>query len=332
MRIGAMDLDARVLVIAEIGNNHEGDAAAAEQMVREAAAAGADAVKLQVFRTELFTAPADPDRFARLRGFELAPETVVHLHDVAREVGVLFIATPLDLPSAELLKPLVDAYKIASSDSLFFPLLERVAASGKPVIVSAGLADAARMERSVAVLRAHGADDRIVVLHCTTAYPAPPEHANLASISFLRERLGVPIGYSDHTLGIEVCRLAVAAGAVVVEKHFTLDKQTSDFRDHQLSADPAELRALVDAVRAVEVIRGTPGKPVHAEELALEQAVTRSIVAGRDLEAGTELSFADLAWTRPAGGLAPGQEDQLLSRRLAVARALGERIGPEDLA
>lgn len=332
MRIGPVDLDERVLVIAEIGNNHEGDPAAAERMIREAAAAGADAVKLQVFRTELFTAPTDPARFARLRGFELSPEAVTRLHGVAREAGVLFVATPLDLESAALLAPLVDAFKIASSDSLFYPLLEAVARSGRPVIVSAGLAHAERIERSVAHLRAHGADGRIVVLHCTTAYPAPAEHANLASIGWLRERLGVPVGYSDHTLGIDVCALAVAAGAVALEKHFTLDKATSDFRDHQLSADPPQLRALVARVREVEAIRGRPGKPVHPEELELAEAVGRSIVAGRDLAAGTVLRFEDLAWTRPAGGLPPGQEDRVVGRRLAVARAQGERIGPEDVA
>jgi sialic acid synthase SpsE len=331
MRIGNVGLDERVLVIAEIGNNHEGDPVAAERMVREAAAAGADAVKLQVFRTELFTAPTDPARFARMQGFELSREVVRHLHDVAREVGVLFVATPLDLDSAAFLAPLVDAFKVASSDNLFFPLLEAVAASGKPVIVSAGLADAERMERSVAVLREHGADGRILVLHCTTAYPAPPEHANLASIAYLRERLGVPVGYSDHTLGIEVCELAVAAGAVALEKHFTLDKQTSDFRDHQLSADPPELRALVERVRFVEAVRGRPGKLVHPEELALAEAVGRSIVAGHDLAAGTVLAREDLAWTRPAGGLAPGQEDLVVGRRLVSARALGERIGVEDV-
>lgn len=332
MRIGTVDLDERVLVIAEIGNNHEGDVEAAEQMVRDAAAAGADAVKLQVFRTELFTAPADPARFARLKSFELPPDAVVRLHDVARDVGVGFIATPLDLPSADLLEPLVDAFKIASSDSLFLPLLHRVAASSKPVIVSAGLADAQRITRSVAELRTHGADGRIVVLHCTTAYPAPPEHANLASIAWLREQLNVPIGYSDHTLGVDVCALAVAAGAVALEKHFTLDKQTSDFRDHQLSADPTEFAQLVERVRAVEAVRGRPGKPVHPEELELATAVGRSIVAGRDLDAGTVLTFADLAWTRPAGGLPPGAEDQLIGRRLTVARPLGERLDPQDVS
>jgi sialic acid synthase SpsE len=331
MRIGSVDLDEHVLVIAEIGNNHEGDPAVAERMVREAAAAGADAVKLQVFRTELFTSPDDAARFERLRSFELSREAVLRLHDVAREVGVLFIATPLDLDSAAFLEPLVDAFKIASSDNLFFPLLEAAAGSGKPVVVSVGLSDAERAERSVSFLRRHGADGRLLVLHCTTSYPAAPEHANLASIGYLRDRLACPVGYSDHTLGTEVCELAVAAGAEALEKHFTLDKQTSDFRDHQLAADPPELRRLVERVRAIEIVRGRSGKPVHPEEEALADAVGRSIVARRDLPPQTELTWSDLAWTRPAGGLAPGDEDRVLGRRLAVARRQGERILPGDV-
>ena len=332
MEIGGVDLDERVLVVAEVGNNHEGDVGAAEEMIRTAAAAGADAVKLQVFRTELFTAPEDGARFERLRSFELSRAEVTHLHDVARDVGVAFLATPLDLESASFLEPLVDAFKIASGDNLFLPLLRHVAASGRPVVVSAGLSDEARITRSVDFLREHGAQGRVAALQCTTSYPAPPETANLASIGWLGERLGCPVGYSDHTLGNDVCVLAVAAGARIIEKHYTLDHETSDFRDHQLSADPQQLAELVVGVRKAERVRGRAGKPVHPEELALAEAVGRSIAAGRDLPAGTELTPGDLAWVRPAGGWAPGEEDRVVGRRVVVPLSRGERIRPEHLA
>lgn len=335
MEIGRIDLDRRVLVVAEIGNNHEGDSDTAHRLVRAAADAGADAVKLQTFRTEHFASPSDPERFERLRSFELDRADIESLQRLASSLGLLFVSTPLDLDSAAFLEPLVDAYKIASADNLFYPLLELVAATGKPVIVSAGLSSTERIERSVAFLRrqwsAAGLEERLAVLHCVSSYPAPPESVNLASIGFLREQLGCPVGYSDHTLGIEVCELAVAAGARVVEKHFTLDKQASDFRDHQLSADPDDLRQLVERIRRVEEIVGSPGKAVQPAEAELEPLVARSLVAAADLPAGHVLERCDLAWTRPGGGLAPGEEGRVLGKALLAARHLGERILPGDV-
>lgn len=328
MRIGEFDTDERVLVVAEIGNNHEGDADAARELVRRAAECGADAVKLQTFRTDLFVRPADRERYERMRRFELAPELVEELGELARSFGVLFVSTPLDLESAELLEPLVDAFKIASGDNDFVPLLERVAASGKPVILSTGLSDLEGVERAAG----HFAGSELAVLQCTSAYPAPPEEANLAAIPMLAGRLGCTVGYSDHTLGVEACAAAVAAGARVIEKHFTLDKEASDFRDHKLSADPPELEELVARVRRAEALRGTPEKSMQPSEEALAVAARRAIVAAKDLPEGHEIGRADLTWLRPADGLAPGEESRLVGRTLTRAVAAGETVVPEDTA
>ena len=328
MRIGEFDTAERVLVIAELGNNHEGDRDDAIELVRRAADCGADAIKLQTFRTELFVRPQDRERYERMSRFELAPEVVQELADLARSLGLLFISTPLDLESAAMLEPLVDAYKIASGDNDFVPLLERVAASGKPAILSTGLSDLEGVERAAA----HFDGRELAVLQCTSAYPAPAEEANLAAIGLLAERLGRTIGYSDHTLGIDACLAAVAAGARLLEKHFTLDKEKSDFRDHSLSADPPELRELVDGVRRVEALLGRAEKRVQPSEADLTVAARRAIVAATDLAEGEVIAIEQLSWLRPADGLPPGEEARLVGRTLTRAVAAGEPIREEDTA
>jgi N,N'-diacetyllegionaminate synthase len=326
MRIGSFDTSERVLVVAEIGNNHEGDADVARELVRRAAEAGAHAVKLQTFHTPRFVRARDSARFEQLSGYELEPALVEELAEIARSLGLLFMSTPLDLDSVDLLEPLVDAYKIASGDNDFFPLLERVAATGKPAIVSTGLVD---VDGARAAVEALGGD--VAVLHAITAYPAPPDEVNLAAIPTLARELGVTVGYSDHTLGNDACVAAVALGARIVEKHFTLDHDQSDFRDHKLSAEPDELRDLVERVALAETLLGDARKAVQRTEAELAPAVRRSIAAQRDLPRGHVIELADLDWLRPRDGLAPGQETLLIGRPLRRDVPAGESILAEDV-
>ena len=329
MRIGSLDSDERVVVVAEVGNNHEGDVELACELVERCAEAGADAIKLQVFAAERFVRPADTDRLAQLARFELSHTEVERVAALARERGLAFVATPLDLESVTFLEPLVDAFKIASGDNDFVQLLDSVAATGKPAIVSTGLTDLAGARDARDRLARGGAD--IAVLHCVSAYPASEESANLAAIGLLLNELGGTVGYSDHVLGIDASVAAAAAGARLIEKHVTLDHEQSDFRDHQLSAEPAELAELVERVRAVERLLGRPAEEVQSEEEPLTTAARRSIVAARDLPAGHPLDAADLAWMRPRDGLKPGEEDQLVGRRLKRAVGAGETLLPEAL-
>lgn len=335
MKIGGFDTDRRVLVIAEIGNNHEGNVDTALQLVRAAAEAGADAVKFQTFRTHQFVRRADAERFARLQSFELPPDAWQDLARRARDRGLLFLSTPLDLGSADLLRDLVDAFKIASGDLTFFPLIERVAAFRKPILFSTGLADLPSVERALHCAEKAGAGlggpGEVAVLHCVSSYPTPPEEANLLSIPTLAERFHCTVGYSDHVPGIEAAVAAVALGARVLEKHFTLDKNYSSFRDHSLSADPEDLKALVRRVREVERMRGRPGKEALPSEAGSVSAFRRSIVAGRDLSAGHALAWEDLAWLRPAGGMNPGEEGQLLGRRLVRDVSVGDGLSLADV-
>ncbi|MBG0776954.1 MAG: N-acetylneuraminate synthase family protein [Desulfovibrionaceae bacterium] len=334
MRIGSFDTRDRVLVIAEIGNNHEGDLALAKELIHAAAGSGADAVKFQTIVPRKFVAPDQTARLAMMERFSFSPDQFAELAEEAGRAGTMFLSTPFDLGSVQMLAPLVPAYKIASGDNTFYPLMEAVAATGKPIILSCGLAgieDVLRArERIQAVWNAKGVAGELAALHCVASYPTPFEEANLLAIKAL-EAAASTVGYSDHTLGIEAAVLAVAVGARILEKHFTLDHEHSDFRDHQLSATPDELALLVRRVREAESALGAASKEPQACEKGNTAAMRRSIVAGADLAAGAVLSMDDLCWVRPGGGLAPGEEGLLLGKRLKAARSMGQRILAEDV-
>ena len=336
MKLGTFDVGRRVLVIAEIGNNHEGNFAAAQELLGRAAEAGADAVKFQTFIPELFVSGADAARLKRLQGFKLSQEQFARLGSQAKDLGVTFFSTPLDLTSARFLDTIQPMFKIASGDNTFFPLIEAVASFAKPMIVSTGFADMAQLDRVHALVRSTwaraGVDPGLAFLHCVGCYPVPPEQANLAVIAALRARFAdCIVGYSDHTIGVRAATYAVAAGARIVEKHFTLDKSYSDFRDHQLSADPKDLRALVDAIREAEVLLGGGEKKPTACELQSLDAVRRSIAAARDLPANHLVTAEDLIWVRPGTGLKPGQESAVVGRRTQRALKQGDLIRAEDV-
>jgi N,N'-diacetyllegionaminate synthase len=331
MRIAAHDLAEKILVVAEIGNNHEGNFEVACRMLDAAADAGVDAVKFQTFQTRLFTSQADPARFERLSKFELSQDQFAQLERRARARGLIFLSTPLDLVSARFLEPLVDVLKVASGDNDFWPLIAQICATGKPLIISTGLADLAHVARVADFVRAAGAGDRLAFLHCVCAYPAPPGEVNLRAIPRMAAELGVPVGWSDHTLGPDACLAAAAIGARIIEKHFTLDKNFSSFRDHQLSADPAEMRLIVDGVRRVEQLLGMPEKRIQPSEEANQRAARRSIAAAAPLARGHRIRAEDLIWVRPAIALPPGNESRLIGRALCRDVAAGEAIAERDV-
>jgi sialic acid synthase SpsE len=335
MHIGGFNLDEKVLVVAEIGNNHEGNLEVAKTLVRQAAACGVDAVKFQTFQTRYFVRRQDRARYERLQQFELPYSAWEELYKVTKDLGLLFFSTPLDLESARFLEDLVDCYKIASGDNNFYPLLEQVCQTGKDIILSSGISDLDQVQQSRRYIEDHwsrqGLQPGLAILHCVSSYPVPAEQANLAAIPYMRSTLGCPIGYSDHTLGLTACIIAMALGAQIIEKHFTLDKNYSDFRDHQLSADPKELKELVTLATLVPRMVGKPEKIVQPCEAEMVAAIRRSIVAGADLAPGHCLTRDDLLWLRPGTGLAPGEENLLLGRTLKRAMTSGEPFSLDDL-
>jgi sialic acid synthase SpsE len=336
MRIGSHDTTQKVIVVAEIGNNHEGDFAVARKLIDLAGATGVDAVKFQTARADLFISPADADRRKRFASYEFSAAQWTQLSAQARSRGLVFMSTPLDLVSLEMLTPLVDAVKIASGDVTFAPLLDAAAATRKPLVLSSGASSVDEVAAAVARVRAQwtrvGHDGDLAVLHCVSAYPTPPHEAQLRAIPVLADRLEVTVGYSDHVAGIDAAVAAVALGARVIEKHFTLDKNYSAFRDHQLSADPADMRALVERVRAIEPMLGDGVKAIQPSERANQSAIRRSIAAASDLPSGHVLGSADLIWIRPGTGLAPGQEHLLIGRALVRDVRAGTPLSPSDVA
>lgn len=335
MKIGNLDLSKEILLVAEIGNNHEGNLHAARALVQAAADCGVRAVKFQTFRTEHYVSQADVTRFQRLKSFELTPEQFADLSHLAHDLGILFISTPFDLRSVEVLFPLVDSFKIASGDNNFYPLIDQIAQTAKPVIISSGVSDFSQIEQTVAYIHKAWQRNRhegeLAVLHCVSSYPVPPEQANLRSIPFLIERLSCTIGYSDHTIGVDAGPIAVALGARIIEKHFTLDKHYSDFRDHRVSADPPEMRELVRRIDVVTAMLGTYGKSVQPCEEPMVSLTRRSIAAARDLPAGHRLDWSDLTWIRPSGALPPGQERELIGKTLKAPVRFGDFLRTSDV-
>jgi N,N'-diacetyllegionaminate synthase len=304
----------------------------AQEMIGRAAEAGVDAVKFQTFLPELFVSRVDTERLNRLRDFQLTFSQFEALAQQAHSKGIIFFSTPLDLESAHFLNGIQPLFKIASGDNTFIPLIETVAGFGKPTLISTGLADLALVDQLHAIWLQQAAITDLAFLHCVASYPVPLDQANLGAIKLLQHRYpDITAGYSDHTLGIDAATYAVAAGARIIEKHFTLDKQHSDFRDHQLSADQPEMTELVKAVRQVEAMLGSGEKVSQPCEESLTILARRSIAVKRDVPVNHKLEWEDLCWVRPGSGIPVGQEETVLGRVTNQALQLGQLIQLEDL-
>lgn len=335
MKIGTIDTTQKVFIIAEIGNNHEGDFSVAVDMIQSAAKSGADAVKFQTIIPEELVKHTETERIARLRKFQFSFEQYEQLSAVARESGVIFFSTPFDLKGAEFLNSIQPVFKIASGDNDFIPLIEKVLRFGKPVIISTGMAETLQMKK-IQALAEHIKSDflqdpGLAFLHCVTSYPTPADQAGLSNIQRLRSEFpGVTIGYSDHTLGIKAPVYAVAAGARIIEKHFTLDNQYSDFRDHQLSANPQDFKQMVEDIRELERMFGD-GSEIQPCESDFLVAARRSMVLNRDLATGETIQFDDLSWLRPGDGLSPGNEHLVVGKKVIKNTPKGTTLSLSDI-
>ncbi len=316
MKIANINTDDKVFIIAEIGNNHEGNVEVAKRMIQAAANSGVDAVKFQTIRAQHLIQSIDKNRFDTLKSFELTFNDYINLSEVARNEGVKFLSTPFDIEAASFLNDYVPAFKIASGDNNFYPLLEKIAGFGKPIIMSTGLADLTQIrvtkEKIEKVWEEKKINSEIAFLHCVSSYPTPPGEANLNKIKLLKEKFSFCIGYSDHTIGILAAISSVALGSRIIEKHFTIDKTFSSFRDHSLSADPEEMKILVKHVRDIELMIGNDKKVISKSESINSTASRRSIAVNKNITAGNKIKKADLCWLRPGVGIQPGLEDQVI--------------------
>lgn len=318
----------RTLIIAEAGVNHNGELALARQLIDVAADAGADLVKFQTFTANNVvivhakkaiyqTESTDPSesQHTMLRKLELTREMHVALIAHCQSRGIQFFSTGFDGKSIDLLVELgQDRFKIPSGEITNLPYLRHVGRYGKPVILSTGMATLDEIEAALALLEQAGTPrDRITVLHCTTEYPTPMTDVNLRAMLTIRDTFGVAVGYSDHTPGIEVAIAAVALGATVIEKHLTLDRNLPG-PDHKASLEPAELKAMVVAIRNIEIALGDGVKRPSTSEAKNIPVVRRSLVAARVIHAGELFSESNLAVKRPGTGVSPMRWDEVLGR------------------
>ena len=302
-------------IIAEIGFNHGGDLGLALDMIAAAAAAGVDAVKFQTFRANRLTLESSP-HFSVIKSGELGEAEHRQLAEAARAHGVDFLSTPFCTDSASMLDGIgVPAFKVASMDVDDLPLLRHIAGLGKPILLSTGMSTLAEIGDAVAAIRQAGNED-IVLLHCMSLYPTPLDAAHLRGLVPLAEAFGLPVGYSDHVLGNAAALAAATLGAVVIEKHFTSDRSLPG-PDHAMSADTAEMAALVRAIREAEMALGRACLDATRPDRAHAEAFRRSIYASCAIPKGATITAAMLKYVRPGGGLSPALADRVIG---AVAR------------
>ena len=306
----------RTLIIAEAGVNHNGSLEMAKKLVDTAYECGADIVKFQTAKLDSLVSKSadiadyqkkntgvDESQKDMLKKLLLSFREFAELADYCKKVGIIFLSTPFDIESIHFLNDRQDLWKIPSAEITNYPYLVEIAKTGKKVILSTGMAEVNEIQAALDVLKTNGTKD-ITILHCTTEYPAPIKDVNLNVMNTLRGNFGFPVGYSDHTQGIEVALAAVALGAEVIEKHFTLDKNLPG-PDHKASLEPYELKAMVDGIRKIELALGSAVKQPSVEEFKNREVARKSIVAKTTIKAGELLTEENITAKRPGIGISP---------------------------
>jgi len=316
----------RVFIIAEAGVNHNGDITLAKKLIDAASEAGADAVKFQTFKAENLvsknaskaeyqknTTDANESQFEMIKKLELDLQTHRELIAYSKEKNILFLSTPFDLESVDMLHNLgLEIFKIPSGELTNLPYLRKIGALNKQVILSTGMANMDEIADAISLLHSSGTKkESITVLHANTEYPTPMEDVNLKAMLSIRDTFNVACGYSDHTLGIEVDIAAVALGASCIEKHFTLDK-TMQGPDHKASLEPHELIAMVKAIRNIEKALGDGVKKPSKSETANIKIARKSIVAKTDIKKGAIFSEENITVKRPGNGISPMKWDEIM--------------------
>ena len=315
-----------VFIIAEAGVNHNGSLENARKLVLAAKEAGADAVKFQTFKTEnLVTVDAekakyqkettdDGSQFEMLKKLELSYDEFIEVKEFCDEQGIKFISTAFDLDSVDFLYSLgMDLWKIPSGEITNYPYLEKIAKYNQPMILSTGMASFEEIREAKDLIRKYN-DNELVILHCTTAYPTELEDVNLKVMEEIKKEFNVNIGYSDHTIGIDVPIASTAMGATVIEKHFTLDKEMEG-PDHRASLDPEELKTMVKSIRNVQIALGDGIKEMSEVELQNKKVARKSLVAKTDIKEGDIFTEENLTIKRPGTGISPMKWLELLGTR-----------------
>lgn len=335
-----------VIVIAEAGVNHNGSIEIAKQLVDKAAEAGADFIKFQTFKSEKLVSKyarqadyqrrnigkkSDDSQLSMLKKLELSEEDHLELMDYCQKKGIKFFSTAFDLESIDYLHSLnLGLWKIPSGEITNYPYIKKIAGYGEPVILSTGMCELSDIKAAYKVLANNGIrKEQITILHCNTEYPTPYEDVNLRAMTTLKDEFKVEVGYSDHTKGIEVPIAAVALGATVIEKHFTLDRNMEG-PDHKASLEPDELKAMVSAIRHIEQALGSGHKTVSESERKNITIARKSIVAACDIKAGEIFTEENLTVKRPGNGISPMKWEEVIGLKAIRNFAEDEIIEVED--
>lgn len=319
-------------IIAEVGINHEGSVETCARLIEGAARAGADAVKLQTVVADENYAPGTEshDLFSKA---ELSRDETAQMFALARQLGLDIFTTAADFPTLEWIESLDPcAYKISSGLLTSLPVIRWIARTGRPVLMSTGMATIDDIDTAMQTARDAGAAE-IALFQCTSLYPAPLDSLNLGAIQWLADRFSVPVGFSDHSLGTEAPAFAVAAGATMIEKHLSLDPARPGF-DHPVSLNPEDFKIMVDGIRQVEAMMGVAGKPRGDGATENARKFNRTLAARRDLNAGQVIQADDIAIMRLApghGGLAPADFDEVIGKTLKVSRSHYDPIRQDDI-
>lgn len=320
----------RTLIIAEAGVNHNGSLELAKKLIDVAVDAGVDYVKFQTFKAlnlasknaekasyqKKNTNNSEESQLEMLKKLELSKEMHFALIDYCNEKGIKFLSTGFDLESIAFLNKIdIDLFKIPSGEITNLPYLRKIGSLGKPIIISTGMSNIEEIEKALEVLINAGAKkEHITVLHCNTDYPTPMQDVNLSAMNTIKEKFDVQVGYSDHTLGIEIPIAAVAMGATVIEKHFTLDK-TMEGPDHKASLEPGELKAMVDGIRNIEIALGDGIKKASASESKNIEIARKSIVASKKINSGDVFTEDNITVKRPGNGMSPMLWDSIIGTK-----------------
>lgn len=319
----------KVLIIAEAGVNHNGSLEIAKRLVDEASSAGVDIIKFQTFKAEKLVSKAakqaeyqkkntgngEETQYAMLKKLELSNEQHEELITYCNLKNIRFFSTAFDMDSIDYLHSLnLGLWKIPSGEITNYPYLKKIASYKEPIILSTGMCELTDIENAINVLVTNGVSkDTITVLHCNTEYPTPMKDVNLKAMLEIKEKFGVKIGYSDHTEGIEVPIAAVALGATVIEKHFTLDKNMEG-PDHKASLEPSELKAMVKSIRNIEQALGTGHKTISESERKNIEIARKSIVAAKDIKEGEIFTEENLTVKRPGNGISPMEWENIIGK------------------
>ena len=295
----------KTFIIAEIGNNHEGSFKQAKKLILAAKKCGVDAVKFQTYIPELFVSVENKKSYEKLKKFQLSHHQFKLLAKYCKKIGIIFFSTPLDEVSADYLNKFQKIFKVSSADNDYFSLIKKLAKYNKTLIISTGFSDLDLINKV----------KKLVFMHCVSSYPVKNEEANLKAIRVLKKKFkDCVIGYSDHTIGITASMMAASLGAEFIEKHFTIDKNYSNFRDHKLSADPQEMRELVSKIDQIEKLMGTGKKIIQKSEKIELGFIRRKAVSKKRIIKGEKFNKNNIKWVRAKNGLKNDYEKKLFGK------------------